>query len=438
MIYLLKKIIPKPLVRVYHYTLAVLAPFVYGHPSDELIVIGVTGTNGKSTTVNIIGKLLEDDHTRVGFATTANFKVGEREWINDTKMTMLGRFQLQKLLRDMVRAGCRYAVIETSSQGIEQFRHIGINYDYAVFTNLTPEHIEAHGGFENYKKAKGKLFARLSKLKRKTIEGKEISKKSVINLDDKHAGYFLSFSADVKIGYTLKDAHTAEVERIYTTSDTRLTGDGVSFNFEGTSLSSILMGEYNVYNLSAALSVVLEEGIPRNELQRRLLRIQGVPGRMEKINEGQNFSVLVDYAPEPQSLQALYATLEQFNTRHVIHVLGSCGGGRDVARRPVLGQLAARTAEYVIVTDEDPYDDEPMEIIQQVAQGAKEAGKIEGENLFIIQDRKEAIRKAIELAGENDLVLITGKGCEQYIMSKQGTKIPHDDREVVRNILKKL
>jgi UDP-N-acetylmuramoyl-L-alanyl-D-glutamate--2,6-diaminopimelate ligase len=198
------------------------------------------------------------------------------------------------------------------------------------------------------------------------------------------------------------------------------------------------MGEYNVYNLSAALSVVLEEGIPRNELQRRLLRIQGVPGRMEKINEGQNFSVLVDYAPEPQSLQALYATLEQFNTRHVIHVLGSCGGGRDVARRPVLGQLAARTAEYVIVTDEDPYDDEPMEIIQQVAQGAKEAGKIEGENLFIIQDRKEAIRKAIELAGENDLVLITGKGCEQYIMSKQGTKIPHDDREVVRNILKKL
>ncbi len=421
---------------MYHWILALTASIAYGNPSKDMIVIGVTGTNGKSTTVNIIGNLLEGEQTPVGFATTANFKIGDRVWLNDTKMTMLGRFRLQKMLKEMRDAGCRYAVIETSSQGIEQFRHLGIRYDYAVFTNLTPEHIEAHGGFENYKKAKGKLFARLSQLPSKTIQGRRIPKTIVVNLDDEHADYFLQFPAEVKIGYTLKDRHTAEVDRIYTVADMQLTNTGVAFECEGTRFTSALLGSFNVYNAAAALSVAFEEKVPLEHMQRRLAAIPGVPGRMELINEGQDFMVLVDYAPEPESLKGLYTTLGLFEKNKLIHVLGSCGGGRDVMRRPVLGGMAGSRADYVIVTNEDPYDDDPLEIMLSVAQGAADAGKVKDENLFIIEDRKDAIHKAIDLAQPGDLVLVTGKGCELYIMGARGVKIPHDDREVARDAIR--
>jgi len=167
-----KKIVPKSVLQVYHLVLAELAAWYYRHPSDKLVVVGVTGTNGKTTTVNFISQYLECLGQKTGLASTVNFKVAEKEWLNDKKMTMLGRFQTQKLLRDMVDSGCTYAIIETSSQGIEQFRHVGINYDLLVFTNLSPEHIEAHGGFENYRKAKEKLFAHLGKCKKKKIKGK--------------------------------------------------------------------------------------------------------------------------------------------------------------------------------------------------------------------------------------------------------------------------
>src|SRR3989339_1821766 len=173
---LLKKILPKTSLQAYHYILAKLAALFFQHPSEQLIVIGVTGTNGKSSTVQLIGQLLEQMGERVGWTTTASFKVAEKEWINDRKMTMLGRFQTQRLLRRMVRAGCRYAIVETSSQGIEQYRHIGIHYDVAVFTNLTPEHIEAHGGFENYKQAKLKLFQTVARASKKYQQGELVKK----------------------------------------------------------------------------------------------------------------------------------------------------------------------------------------------------------------------------------------------------------------------
>lgn len=431
-----KKYIPRSVMQVYHKTLALVASYYYGRPSEKMIIIGVTGTNGKSSTVNIIGKLLEHEEAPVGFGTTANFKIADREWINETKMTMLGRFQLQKLLADMVTAGCRYAIIESSSQGIEQYRHLGINYDYLVFTNLTPEHIEAHGGFDNYKEAKGKLFAHLKRCGKKVLKGVEVPKKIIVNIDDAHADYFLSFWADEKIGYTLRDAHRADVDRMYTVKDVHLSSGGVSFNFEGTLFDSQLVGEFNVYNVAAALSIAYEENVDLVQLNQRLRGMQGIPGRMEVISEGQDFLVIVDYAPEPQSVQMLYDTIDFFDKNTLIHVLGSCGGGRDVARRPILGKMAGKKADYVIVTNEDPYDDNPMDIIFDVAQGAQEEGKAVDRDLFIIEDRRQAIQKAISLARKGDLVLITGKGCEQYIMSKDGSKIPHDDREVAREILR--
>ncbi|MCC6639246.1 UDP-N-acetylmuramoyl-L-alanyl-D-glutamate--2,6-diaminopimelate ligase [Candidatus Falkowbacteria bacterium] len=431
----LKSLIPHSWMNVYHYTLSVVAKIWYRNPSSKMIVIGVTGTNGKSSTVNFIGRMLASAGKKVGFASTVNFYINGKETINDKKMTMLGRFALQKFLAQCRDAGCEYVVIETSSQGIVQYRHAGINYDIVVFTNLTPEHIESHGGFENYKHAKGQLFKHLMQQPHKRIKGVEVQKIIVANCDDEHSSYFLSFDADKKIGFTLTHAHSPAVDVMYQASNPIATTHNVAFDFEGTRFEANVLGMFNIYNLCASLSVGFALGLSLDALKRACLRVSGVPGRMELINEGQDFVVVVDYAPEPASLEAAYAALRVFGKNRIIHVLGSCGGGRDVARRPILGAMAASYADVVIVTNEDPYDDDPVEIMLQVSQGAQEKGKREGQDLFLIHDRKEAIQKAISLATTGDIVLITGKGCEVFIASKNNTKIPHDDREVAREAL---
>lgn len=454
-----KKFIPRFLLQWYHKVLALAANVFYNFPSNKMVVIGVTGTNGKSTVVHLIAKIFESAGFKVGATSTIGFKVADKEWLNDKKMTMLGRFALQKLLRQMVDAGCRYAVIETSSQGVEQFRHLGINYDVAVFTNLTPEHIEAHGGFENYKKAKGKFFAHLTVKPRKIIDGKKINKVSVVNLDDKHLDYFLNFPADEHYGYGLisqeSEIRNQEDLKIVKAEKVEVGMNGSQFMIHNSKFMTHLFGEFNVYNALAAVCVGLSQGLPLDVIAKALEKVKGVPGRMEFIDEGQNFTVLVDYAPEPASMRQLYKTIHDSRFVNlgskIIHVLGSAGGGRDKARRPILGQIAAENADYVIITNEDPYDEDPLEIIHQVAAGAKKCQRSPGENkfaleqinvkcrmkeLFEIVDRSEAIAKAISLARESDLVIITGKGCEQAICVKDGKKIPWDDRAKVREILK--
>lgn len=436
--YKLKQAVPQPIKQLYHRIMVELAVIWYGHPSEKMIVIGVTGTKGKSTTSNLIGHLLEGPNTPVGFTTTANFKIAQKEWINATKMTMLGRFQLQKLLSQMVKAGCKYAVVETSSQGIEQYRHIGVNYDYLVFTNLSPEHIEAHNGFENYKKAKGKLFARLQELPSKTIDGKKIEKKIFINLDDEHSGYFLSFKADRKIGFTMDGKHTAQVDKIYPLKAEKYSVQGMEFSMDGTEFTTSLIGQHNLYNIAASLSVAFDEGLDMDTLKHRVRDLKGVPGRMEFINEGQDFMVVVDYAYDPKGMAELYKAINIFPRKRIIQVLGGSGGGRDQSRQAILGSMAGQQADVVIVTTDDPFDDEPQEIAERVSGGAIESGKLIGQNLFLIPDRKDAISKAITLASSGDIVLITGKGAEQFIAAKNGTKIPHDDRVCARENVKNI
>ncbi len=423
---IIKKFIPKKLLLLYHWTLARVAALYYGQPANKLIVIGVTGTNGKTTTVNFIAQYLENLGQKVGLASTVNFKIAEREWINDKKMTMLGRFQTQRLLKDMVRAGCKYAVIETSSQGIEQYRHIGINYDLVVFTNLTPEHIESHGSFEAYRAAKERLFEHLSRSPRKKINNKIIDKVIIANIDDAESSRLKKYAVDKFVTYGLDNPADYQAEDLNLTS-------GSSFKIKDWQIKTDLLGQFNVYNILAALAVVDTLGWSLAAAANSELK--GVPGRQEWINENQNFKVMVDYAPEPESLKQLYQALELVPHERLIHILGSCGGGRDRARQPILGKLAGQTADIVIVTNEDPYDDDPEAIIANVAQGAIETGKILKENLFKISDRREAIELALGLAKKNDLVLITGKGAEQFICVADGKKIPWDDRRVIRELL---
>lgn len=426
---LIRRLTPKPLLNLYHLCLVKIAAFWYGYPSDKMIVIGITGTGGKSTTVYLLAKMLEAAGKKVGATSTFLFKIGGREWLNAKKMTMLGRFQTQQMLSQMVKNGCQIVIVETTSQGIEQYRHSGINYDVVALTNLYPEHIEAHGGFENYKKAKGKLFAGLMKSPAKTFAPQ---KTIIVNADDENADYFLSFPAERKMTFGLGPQCHSRAASI------SITGQGIQFAVNETNFCLPLLGQFNLYNTLCAVTIAQALGLDLAEIQKASQNIKAIPGRLEFIGEGQSFKIIVDYAFEPRAMNGLYDIAKMIPHQKIIHVLGSTGGGRDKARRPLLGRIAGEKADYVIITNEDPYDEDPRIIIEQVAEGANIAGKKMGDNLFKILDRREAIGRALSLAKPNDLVLITGKGCEQAICVKNGKKVPWDDREVVKKELKRL
>lgn len=417
------------MLAAYHLSLSKLASLVYGNPSNKLIVIGVTGTNGKSTTVNLIAKILEQAGFKTAVTSTVNFKIGDSEQLNNLKMTMPGRFFLQRFLSLAVKSGCTHAVIESSSQGVLQFRHLDINYDVMVFTNLTPEHIEAHGGFENYKNAKLEYFKRLNTASKK-IKNKIIPKIIVANADDPQSAEFTKFQVDKIVTFGQGNADIKGSDFIPKPS-------GIELNVNAEKFSLQLKGIFDFYNSLAAIAAAYALGIDIATSKKALEKITVIPGRMEIIDEGQSFQVIVDYAPEPESLRQLYETIKQWPNEKIIHLLGSTGGGRDIARRKILGQIAGSNADIVIVTNEDPYDDDPAKIIHDVADGAISAGKEIKKNLFRNSDRREAIAQALSLASSNDLVLITGKGSEQK-MAVRGGYIQWDDRIVVREELKKL
>lgn len=414
---IIKMITPTPLIRVYHFVLAMVAGLMYGSPSQHMRIIGVTGTSGKSTTVEFLSAILEEAGHTVGVASTIKFKVGKKEWLNDKKMTMIGRFQLQRLLKDMKQAGCDIAIVETTSEGIRQFRHRFIHYDTVVFTNLWPEHIDSHGSFENYKNEKLKLFKHLETLPHKKLNGEQIPKIIVANEDNEHAKDFLAFNVDEKISFSV------EVIKESITSTTQ----GISFANDSLNYSLKMLGEHNVYNALAAITVGKSLNISPDVMQTGLQNVEGVPGRLELINEGQPFTIIVDYAFEPRAMQKLYDAVAPLKKGKVIHVLGTTGGGRDAARGAELGTMANNFADSIIVTNEDPYDDDPDMLMERVVSGIDQKDKVTK-----IADRKEAITHAITNAQPGDIVLITGKGSEQGIVGKNGTITPWDDREVAK------
>jgi UDP-N-acetylmuramoyl-L-alanyl-D-glutamate--2,6-diaminopimelate ligase len=389
----LRKILPESLISLYHFILAFFGALIYGFPSKKLTLIGVTGTNGKTTTTEMIASIFEKAEKKIALSNSIRFKIGEKEEINKLRMTMPGRFFIQRFLKKATKEGCEYAIIEVTSEGIKQHRHRFLDFKVGVFTNLAPEHIEAHGSFEKYREAKLKLFEAT----------KEIH---VINIEDENADYFLKIPAKKKITFGLEK------------------GD---FNLKNTEIKIQIPGKFNLYNALAAFSVAKTLGIDEEIIKEALREFKGVPGRMEEVIS-KPFKVIVDYAFTPNALEKVYQTLRNTqyeipNTR-LICVLGACGGGRDKWKRPVLGELAAKYCDEVIVTNEDPYDEDPWKIIEQVAEGTK--GKARK-----ILDRREAIREALKLAKEGDIVVITGKGAEPSIVEK-GKKIPWDDRKVVK------
>lgn len=429
---LLRKLVPKPVLQIYHRTLAILAHRWYGRPSERMVVIGVTGTSGKSTVVEMLAAIFEAAGHRVGVASTIRFQAAERSWYNNTKMTMVGRFQLQRWLARMVAAGCRYALVETTSLGIAQHRHIGVHYDTVVLTNLYPEHIDAHGGFGNYQQAKLELFRHLARQPCKVLAGRMIERTAIVNLDIPQAAAFTQFAVERTIGFTITAAPPAPVGVVAVHGAVLREDRRVGIAVDGVSYWLKIPGEHNAVNALAAISVARAHGVPPAAIQQGLEQLAGIPGRIETIAAGQPFTVIVDYAFEPQAMEQLYRVARDLKHRRVIQVLGTTGGGRDAARGAVLGEMAGRFADVVIVTDEDPYDDDPQILMERVAAGVREAGKVVARDLFIQLDRRDAIRQAVTLAEPEDLLLITGKGSEQAMVVAQGKKIPWDDRIVVR------
>ncbi|MFA7204306.1 MAG: UDP-N-acetylmuramyl-tripeptide synthetase [Candidatus Caldatribacteriota bacterium] len=470
----IKKIIPQKIFKsvqpAYHYFLSWLANLMYGNSSSKLVVIGITGTSGKTSSVYLMAKSLNEAGYKAGYTSTAMFSDGENEWLNDKKMTMVGPFFTQKTIRKMVKNGCHYAIIETTSEGIRQFRHRFINYDVLVFTGLYPEHIESHGSFDNYKKAKGELFAHLKRCQPKYLNNENkvvkvknnlskidlnrVKKTFVINGEDEHSFYFSSFWAESKFYYFSGIRDVSENSAIFFDNiKISLSGTSFSLNYNKKDINldnndlitrDIKLktwGEFNVCNSMPTLSLpFVLNFIDLEKIIDGLEKIKNIPGRMEIIDVGQKFLAIVDYAYEPVAMKKMYDLIyflkkelsdNGYNGK-IIHILGSAGGGRDKDRREVMGRLAGERADFVIITNEDPYDENPLDIINQVSLGSKEVGKQEGINLFRIMDRREAIKKALKLAKEGDLLIITGKGCEQAICLSNGKKIPWDDRLILK------
>lgn len=438
---MLKKIIPKKVLNLRHLFYAWWGAVKYKHPSEEMLVIGVTGTSGKSSTVYLLRQLLEAAGFTVGSLSTIDFYIAGENKLNDKKMTMLGKMQIQKFLREMVTKKCDIAIVETTSEGRVQHRHRFVNYDIMVLTNLYPEHIDSHGSFENYMQAKLDIFEYVAKSKRKPRKLGRIEKVAVVNRDIPHAPAFLQYSFDECFTFGIEKnsfISSNKEENNLTARDESVSKEGLHFFVGNKDFFAPMYGEYNVMNILAAITVAQSLGVDWKTLQASVAHMKNVPGRIELIEEAKEkgFNVIVDYAFEPIAMAELYEVVKMLEPKRIIHVFGSTGGGRDVERRFTVGELVGCSADICIVTDEDPYDDNPMDIINDVASAVEKTGKVEGKNLFKIVNRREAIAKALSLAQEGDLVLVTGKGSEQAMVVK-GELVPWDDRKVIREELRK-
>lgn len=421
----IEKLIPKKLYRlvqpIYHFLLAVTGTILYGFPAHKMIMVGVTGTKGKTSTVNFIHSVLSETGQKIGLISTANIKIGEKDLPNKYHMSMPGRFILQKTLKQMRDAGCKYVVLEVTSEGVKQFRHLGLFLDVAVFTNLSPEHLASHGGsFEKYRAAKMRIF------KKKLFNSLKLV---LVNEDDENAKFFLEASSAENIKFSLEDVSKIEE------------GDsGISFKYKGSDFKLNTLGKFNIYNALPAIILGERYGLDFTQIQDGLSGLSLIPGRMEEIKEGQDFKVIVDYAHEKLSMNNLLDTaknLKKDDNNKIIIVLGGDGGGRDEQRLYDMGKAVGEKADMVIVSNSDPYFDDEMTLSKKISDEAVRAGKVYNENLFILLDRGEAIKKAVELAKKDDIVLLATRG-SLNTMSIKGKKVSSDDRMIAREVLKNL
>lgn len=417
---MIKTVLPKKLFTLlqpyYHLLLAYIGSLKYHHPSRKLVVIGVTGTKGKSSTTEILGHLLRAHGFKVATLSTIQFSIDSKTERNLFKMTMPGRFFVQNFLRSAVDAGCTHAVIEMTSEGAKQHRHRFIDIDALIFTNLTPEHIESHGSFENYKRAKLLLAQAVANSPKRP-------RFIVANTDDEHGADFLQYPIEHNLTYSLKDLSLHSLHK-----------DSVSMVLAGTTLRAPLVGIFNIYNCLAAITLARAFGVSLETIQTALQNLPPLKGRVEMFKSphtlSKQFTAVVDYAHTPDSLTKLY---EAFADKPKVCVLGNTGGGRDSWKRPEMGVIAERFCDHIILTNEDPYDEDPHKIIGDMQKDLSPNTSVE-----VILDRRTAIKTAFQKAPNDSYVLISGKGTDPYIMGPHGTKTPWSDAAVVEEVFHEL
>jgi UDP-N-acetylmuramoyl-L-alanyl-D-glutamate--2,6-diaminopimelate ligase len=406
--------------------LAAVAAAFYGFPERLLRVIGVTGTDGKTTTSYLINAVLEAAGASTGLLGTVDFKIGDRWERNTTRLTTPPAPEVQELLARMAAAAIRYAILESTSHGLELRRLDHCGYDVAVFTNLSPDHLDQHGTMEAYRAAKGMLFAMLDAPSEKTG-----SRYAVLNADDAESNYFRSRTSAPVLTYGLDKAVDVRAEEI------ELGIFGARFRVRtpwgNFPIDLPMPGLFNVSNALAAVSVGLREGISEQTIATALQRFAGVPGRMERIDAGQPFGVIVDYAHTGEALSKVLRTVRPATSGRIIAVFGSAGE-RGHTRRSGMAAAAAELADFTVLTDEDPRFEDPEEIIDEMATVMRAHGRSEPADFVRVLARQEAIALALGRAKAGDLVLVAGKGHEQSIEIR-GTKLPWDDRAAVRSAL---
>ena len=406
----MRTLLGEKVLSLYHFALAALGAFLYRNPSRSMRVIAVTGTKGKTSTTELINAILEEAGYKTALINSIRFKAGDSSEPNLTRMSMPGRFFIQRFLARSLEAGCTAAVLEMTSEGARQHRHRFIELDALVFTNLAPEHIESHGSYEAYANAKFRIGRQLARSRKRP-------RIIVANADDKESERYLLLPVESALPFSLsaQEPHGADAE-------------GGFFTFDETRIDVHLSGEFSLKNALAAATLARALNIKAHVIARAIAKLNKIPGRAERIDEGQDFVAVVDYAHTPDSLRALY---EAYGQQRKICVLGATGGGRDSWKRPVMGAIAGEHCSRVILTNEDPYDEDPKTIIDDLARTAGPAAEI-------IIDRREAVRRALALAQRGDAVLITGKGTDPSIAGPRGTKIPWSDVAVVREELRAL
>lgn len=414
--------------------LGALAAALAGDPSAKLAVVGVTGTDGKTTTTNLIDAILEAGGIRCGLMSTVDFKSGGRRIQNNSRFTTLEAPEVQSLLAGMVEAGANCAVLETTSSGLALHRVYGVHYDVAVATNITSEHLELHGTKEAYWRAKAMLFEMVDPTARKPA-APNAPKACVLNADDSAYAYLKGFCHAPIVTYAIDAPADVRAERLDlrangTTFDVRLP-DGSLFT-----VNTRLVARYNVSNCLAAIATGYLFGTPAERMAEALTNFPGVSGRMERIEMGQPFSVVVDYAHTADSLEKVLGVLRPLTTGRLIAVFGSAGD-RDRVKRPAMGAVAAREADFFIITDEDPREEDAASILREIAVGAEQAGASEGDQFLCVVGRREGIGAAFARAQAGDTVLLAGKGHEQSIIIGK-EKLPWDDRTVARDLLREM
>lgn len=412
--------------------MAYLAAAFYDYPAKKMTIIGVTGTDGKTTTANMIYQILSYAGYKVGMVSTVNARIGNEELDTGFHVTTPESPQVQDYLQRMVSAGLTHVVLETTSHGLAQERVTACEFDIGVVTNVTHEHLDYHGDYDHYLQAKGRLFEFLSETRPKE---NGVQPLAVLNADDQSYAYLSSISTVTKAIYSICQKKSIWAEQI------QFSTSGISFSACGENFSvpvyCKIAGIYNVSNALAALSVaIFGFGISPETAAMGISELHAIPGRMEMINLGQNFSAIVDFAHTPNALERALQTAKQMTSKRVIAVFGSAGL-RDREKRRLMAEISAKTADITILTAEDPRTESLEGILEEMKKAAVNSGAVVGHNLFLVPDRREAIRLAITKANSEDLVLVCGKGHEQSMCFGE-IEYSWDDRTAMRAALSEL